>query len=110
MFKKEQIPVLILVVLAIVVLLIFLVFLNRVRQTQIDSFSADSELLSNPAPFQGGTVYDSLPKQYYLDSSYQYLAPYEQTCLGVDRDGNCQHGQNFNCYLNPHNQRYCYWK
>ena len=77
--------------------------------------SVVQDLRSRPATFPGDkpSVYSSLPAQSRKDGSWHYFAKYQSACLDggkrADKHGKRDTSQCVNCYITPHNQRYCYW-
>jgi hypothetical protein len=76
-----------------------------VKSRHIDSFE------SFPAPFAiENSVYSSLPAQKQKDNSYNYLAPFDESCMSFDANGKCNQNRKFNVMITPHNQRVEYWE
>ena len=89
--------------IVLVVLLLMATLLVHIKPEYFDS---------EPAPFPNSeSVFSSLPPQSDKDWSWQYFAPFSKSCLGGnEKTGDCQHKMDFNCYINPHNMRYCFWR
>ena len=61
-----------------------------------------------PMPDVDASVFSSLPPQADTNSSWKYATLYQKACTNVGDI--CKKGQQFMCYLTPHNQRICHWK
>ena len=66
-----------------------------------------AEPTTPPYPKSQESVFSSLPPQSKLNSAWVYAAPFQSACSNIGKQ--CQKGQQFNCFLTPHNQRRCYW-
>jgi len=96
-------PLVLLSVLGVLVLVIVVGFF--IRSKQIDSFE------SYPAPFvTENSVYSSFPVEKKQDNGYNFMAPYDQTCIAGNENGTCKQNRKFNVMLTPHNQRVEYWE
>lgn len=96
-------PLAVLALLAVVIIVIVGAFF--VKSRHIDSFE------SFPAPFvTENSVYSSLPPEKQKDNGYNYLTPFDESCLSFDANGKCNHNRKFNVMITPHNQRVEYWE